>query len=84
MADVVIYRTEYCPYCDRAEELFDSLGVDYHEIDVTTDAELRAEMVEKAGGKKTVPQIFIDGQSVGGYDDVRELHNRGKLEDLLQ
>ncbi len=84
MADIVIYRTEFCPYCDMAEQLFDDLGVDYEEIDVTTDAETRQKMVEKAGGKKTVPQIFIDGESVGGYDDVRALQKSGELDELLE
>ena len=83
MAEVIIYRTEYCPYCDMAERLFDKLEVDYEEIDVTSDAEARDKMVERAGGKRTVPQIFIDGQSVGGYDDVRELHRTGELDVLL-
>ena len=83
MADVIVYRTEYCPYCDLAERFFDELEVDYEEIDVTSDAEARDKMVEKAGGKRTVPQIFIDGKSIGGYDDVRELHRTGELDVLL-
>ncbi len=84
MADVVIYRTQYCPYCDLAEGLFDRLGVEYDEIDVTNDAEERARMVKMAGGKRTVPQIFINGVSVGGYDSVSALHSNGKLEAMLQ
>ncbi len=83
MADVLIYRTQYCPYCDMAERLFDELDVEYTEIDVTNDAEERQKMVKRAGGKRTVPQIFIDGQSIGGYDDLRELHRTGKLDELL-
>ena len=79
MAEVIIYRTEYCPYCDMAERLFDRLGIDYTEIDVTNDAEERDRMVKKAGGKRTVPQIFIDGVSIGGYDSVSALHSKGKL-----
>lgn len=82
MADVTIYRTSYCPYCDMAERLFDSLGVDYEEVDVTHDADKRAELVERTG-MRTVPQIFIDGEAVGGYDQVRALHDRGELEAML-
>ena len=83
MADVVIYRTEFCPYCDMAERLFDDMGVEYEEIDVTHDAEVRKKMVERAGGKKTVPQIFIGGKSVGGYDDVHAMRQSGELDELL-
>lgn len=84
MADVVIYRTQFCPYCDMAERLFDDLGIEYEEIDVTNDAEAREKMVEKAGGKKTVPQIFIDGKSVGGYDSVNAMRQSGELDELLE
>ncbi len=83
MAKVVIYRTEYCSYCDMAERLFDEMGVDYREIDVTNDAEAREKMVEKSGGKRSVPQIFIDGKSVGGYTDVHALKRSGELAQLL-
>ena len=83
MADVVIYRTEFCPYCDMAERLFDEMDVDYEEIDVTTDDETRDEMVQRAGGKKTVPQIFIDGESVGGFDSVNAMRQSGELDELL-
>lgn len=82
MPDVTIYRTAYCPYCDMAEKLFDNLDVDYEEVDVTDDAETREELAERTG-KQTVPQIFIGDQSVGGYDDVRELKASGELEELL-
>ena len=83
MAEVVIYRTEFCPYCDMAERLFDDMGVEYEEIDVTYDDEERDRMVERAGGKKTVPQIFIDGESVGGFDDVNAMRTSGELDELL-
>ncbi|MFW5967056.1 MAG: glutaredoxin 3 [Persicimonas sp.] len=83
MADVTIYRTNYCPYCDMAERLFEGLGVDYEEIDVTDDAEKRQELVERTG-MRTVPQIFINGESVGGYDAVRALHDNGELESMLE
>lgn len=82
MADVEIYRTAYCPYCDMAEQLLDDMDVDYDEIDVTDDQETREELVERTG-QQTVPQIFIDGTSVGGYDDLRELKAEGELEEML-
>lgn len=82
MAEVTIYRTQYCRYCDMAERLLDEMGVDYEEIDVTEDAETRRELAEETG-KKTVPQIFIDGTNVGGYDDLRALKSEGRLEEML-
>jgi len=83
MADVTIYRTQYCPYCDMAERLFESLDVDFDEIDVTDDDEKREELINRTG-QKTVPQIFINGESVGGYDDVRELKDKGELQEMLE
>ena len=83
MADIVIYRTEYCPYCDMAKRLFDEIGVSYEQIDVTNDAEARAELLERTGGKRTVPQIFINGQSVGGFTDVQALKRTGELDKML-
>ena len=83
MAKVEIYSTTYCPYCVRAKQLFDAKDVDYTAIDVTGDEAARVALVEKSGGRKTVPQIFINGVSVGGYDDLRLLEETGKLEVLL-
>lgn len=83
MADIVIYRTEYCPYCDMAKRLFDEIGVTYEQIDVTNDAEARAELLKRTGGKRTVPQIFINGQSVGGFTDVQALKRTGELDKML-
>ncbi len=82
MPDVVVYRTEFCPYCDQAERLLDDMGVDFEEIDVTDDPDLRDELVEKTG-RKTVPQVFINGAAVGGYESLRELKSSGKLQELL-
>ena len=82
MADVKIYRTEFCPYCNMAEQLFDDLGVDYEEIDVTNDHDMRAELIERTG-KRTVPQIFINGESVGGFTDVKALQKDGTLDEML-
>lgn len=83
MAKVVIYRTEYCPYCDMAKRLFDSMDVEYEQIDVTHDAEARQALLEKTGGKRTVPQIFINDVSVGGFTDVQALRQSGELDKML-
>ncbi len=83
MAKVEIYSTTYCPYCVRAKQLLDAKDVDYKEIDVTGDEAARVALVQKSGGRKTVPQVFINGVSVGGYDDLRLLEETGKLDDLL-
>lgn len=83
MAKVEVYSTNYCPYCVRAKQLLDAKDVDYTEIDVTGNDEARMALVEKSGGRKTVPQIFINGQSIGGYDDLRALEESGKLDSLL-
>ena len=83
MAKIEVYTTNYCPYCVRAKQLLDSKDVDYTEVDVTGDDAARIALVEKSGGRKTVPQIFINGQSVGGYDDLRLLEETGKLDPLL-
>jgi len=83
MAEVIIYRTEYCPYCDMAKRLFRDLEVPFEEVDVTHDAEARAALIERTGGKRTVPQIFIDGKAVGGFTDVQALQRSGELAKLL-
>jgi glutaredoxin 3 len=83
MATVTIYRTSYCPYCDMAERLFQSLGADYEKIDVTGDAAARAALVERTGGKRTVPQIFIGELSIGGYTDAQALADKGELQKLI-
>ncbi len=83
MAEVIIYRTTYCPYCDMAKRLFQNLGVAFKEIDVTHDPDMRLKLVEMSGGRRTVPQIFIDGISVGGYTDVAALQKSGKLDEML-
>lgn len=82
MAEVKIYRTTYCPYCDMAERLFAQIGVSVEKIDVTHDQEMRQKLV-KMTGQRTVPQIFIDGKSVGGYSDAYALHTRGELAKML-
>jgi GrxC family glutaredoxin len=82
MPKVVIYTTSYCPYCFRAKALLRSKNVEFEEIDVTDDAARRAEM-ERLSARRTVPQIFIDDQSIGGYDDARRLDATGELNRLL-
>lgn len=82
MANVTIYRTTYCPYCDMAERLFSQLGVDVNKIDVTEDMGMRKKLVELTG-QRTVPQIFIDETSIGGYTDAYAMLQRGELKSML-
>lgn len=84
MAKIEVYTTTYCPYCLKAKHLLDAKDLDYAEIDVTGDDAARVALVEKSGGRKTVPQIFINGASIGGYDDLRLLEEQGKLDALLE
>lgn len=83
MAKVEVYSTNYCPYCVRAKQLLDAKDIDYTEIDVSGNDEARMALVEKSGGRKTVPQIFINDAAIGGYDDLRALEESGKLDVLL-
>ncbi|MBI5119477.1 MAG: glutaredoxin 3 [Rhodospirillales bacterium] len=83
MPRIEIYTTQICPYCDRAKRLFKKKGVTWEEIDVSTDDGLRAFMTNRASGKRTVPQIFIDDLHVGGCDELYELEHDGKLDRLL-
>jgi glutaredoxin 3 len=83
MPEVEIYTTEICPYCVRAKSLLSKKGVAYKEIDVTNDADLRDAMVRRAGGKRTVPQIFINGRHVGGSDELYALERKGELDQIL-
>ncbi|MBL0318957.1 MAG: glutaredoxin 3 [Alphaproteobacteria bacterium] len=83
MANIEIYTTQSCPYCVRAKQLFQKKGVHYSEIDVSYDADLREKMMSRAGGKRTVPQIFIDGKHMGGCDDLYALDSKGGLDPLL-
>lgn len=82
MAQVIIYTTNWCPYCRGAKAFLRAKAVDFEEIDVTYDPDKRIEM-EQRSRRHTVPQIFIDGQSVGGYDDIRMLEATGELDRLL-
>jgi len=80
---VEIYVKTFCPFCYRAEKLLDSKGVEY-ETYVLDSAERRQEMIQRANGRTTVPQIFIDDWHVGGCDDLYALDRQGKLEQLLK
>ncbi len=83
MAEVVIYTKAYCPYCVRAKALLDQKQVAYQEIKIDEQPERRAEMIEKANGGSTVPQIFIGTTHIGGCDDMFALYSAGKLDSLL-
>jgi glutaredoxin 3 len=83
MSSVTIYTTAHCPYCIRAKEVLRNKGISYSEIDVGHDPALRKEMTQKAGGRRTVPQIFIGSKHVGGCDDLLALTRSGKLDTLI-
>lgn len=83
MTSVEIYTTPTCPFCIRAKGLLNRKGVPFTEIDVSGDSSLREAMTRRAGGRRTVPQIFIDGTGVGGCDDLHDLERRGELDKLL-
>ena len=83
MAKVEMYTTMWCGYCARARGLLQKKGVDFTDIDVESDSSKRDEMVQRAHGRTTVPQIFIDGLHVGGSDDLAALDRAGKLDPLL-
>jgi glutaredoxin 3 len=82
MKKVEIYTTGWCPYCNAAKSLLAEKGVEYSEIDAD-DQDVRMAMVQRANGRRTVPQIFIGDTHVGGYDDMAALERRGQLDPLL-
>lgn len=84
MAKVEIYTKFLCPYCARAMALLQSKGANIEEFDVTMGGPKKAEMIERSGGRMTMPQIFIDGHHVGGSDDLAALEAAGKLDALLR
>ncbi|MDO5706090.1 MAG: glutaredoxin 3 [Paracoccus sp. (in: a-proteobacteria)] len=83
MPRIEIYATATCPFCIAAKALLTKKGVSFENIDVGAQPELRAEMTQRAGGRRTVPQIFIDGRHIGGSDDLHALDRAGKLDPLL-
>ncbi|MFN8627378.1 MAG: glutaredoxin 3 [Candidatus Binatia bacterium] len=82
MATVVVYTTQYCPYCMQAKALLRHKGVSFEEVDVTANDTLREKMVRESG-RRTVPQIFINGSPIGGFDELRALDEDGRLDLLL-
>lgn len=80
---VVMYATSWCPYCARARQLLEEKGVSFEEIDVDARPDARAEMAQRSGGRRTVPQIFIGDTHVGGSDDLHALDASGGLDKLL-
>ncbi|HEX8444376.1 MAG TPA: glutaredoxin 3 [Allosphingosinicella sp.] len=83
MARVEIYSKFFCPYCARAKRLLSEKGVSFDEYEITGDYEKRQEMIGRANGRTTVPQIFIEGRHIGGSDDLAELERSGRLDPLL-
>ena len=83
MPRIEIYTKSFCPYCSRAKSLLNGKGADYQEYEISHDAAKRAEMIQRANGRTTVPQIFIGDQHVGGSDDLAALERAGKLDALL-
>ncbi len=80
---ILVYSTPFCGYCGAAKRLLTAKGAEYTEIDVMMDPERRQEMLSKSGGRRTVPQIFIDGRHIGGFDDLNALDKAGGLDPLL-
>jgi glutaredoxin 3 len=83
MAEVELYTTPFCPYCVRARALLERKGVAYTDIDIIGEPARRAEMVRRAGGRTSVPQIFIRGEHIGGSDELVALDRNGELDAKL-
>jgi len=83
MAEVELYTTPFCPYCTRARALLDRKGIVFTDIDITEEPGRRAEMIRRAGGRTSVPQIFIDGKHIGGSDELVALDRTGELDAKL-
>ena len=84
MKNIIIYTGPLCNYCDAAKRLLTRNNIHYKEINIATVEGSRDEMIKKANGKKTIPQIFFDDLHVGGYDEVRALEKENKLKDLIK
>lgn len=81
---IIIYTKDYCPYCTKAKSLLTKKGAAFREVDITRDEALQEEMLAKSNGRKTVPQIFIGSNHVGGCDDLYALDQQGKLDEMLK
>ena len=84
MKNITMYTGPMCNFCDAAKRLLSRNNLKYEEIDISTKDGLRDEMIEKANGKRTIPQIFIDDKHIGGYQELRALEKENKLQDLLK
>ena len=84
MKNITIYTGPYCNYCDAAKRLLDRNNAVYKEIDISKVAGAMDEMIKRANGKRTIPQIFFDDEHIGGYDEARALEKQNKLQDLLR
>ncbi len=83
VAKIEIYTKTFCPYCVRAKHFLNGKGADFEEYEITMDGPKRAEMLQRSGGRTSVPQIFIDGRHIGGSDDLFALESRGELDTML-
>lgn len=83
MAKVEIYTWQTCPFCIRAKQLLERKGINFVEYQIDGDDQARAKMIERADGRRSLPQIFIDDQGIGGCDDLHSLESQGKLDQLL-
>jgi len=83
MAEIEIYTQPWCPFCERAVQILATKGVEFQEIDAPSGSRARAEAKERSGGRTSAPQIFIDGQHIGGCDDLVALDRAGTLDALL-
>ena len=84
MKNITVYSGPMCNFCDAAKRLLARNNLSYREIDISTETGLRDEMIKKANGKRTIPQIFFDDHHVGGYVELRELEKNGKLKNKLE
>tara|TARA_B100000686_G_scaffold251134_1_gene261499 strand:+ start:46 stop:300 length:255 start_codon:yes stop_codon:yes gene_type:complete len=84
MKNITMYTGPFCNFCEAAKRLFVRNNLSYKEIDISTKDNLRDEMIKKANGKRTIPQIFFDDHHIGGYVELRELEKTGKLSNLLK
>ena len=84
MKKITIYTGPHCNYCDAAKRLLTRNNIKYNIIDISSKEGLRDEMIKKANGKRTIPQIFFDDEHIGGYDEVRALEKENKLQDMLK
>jgi glutaredoxin 3 len=80
---ILVYSSPFCGYCSAAKRLLTAKGVEFTEIDVMFDPERKLEMIQRSGGRRTVPQIFIDDRHIGGFDDLSALDRAGELDPLL-